>query len=83
MEQAYEIEKLNNEANINEEDTKIGEDKINKDNIWILYIVVGIIIVILIIFCYLKHKKWKNKLLFYKIYRTITNYVIRMKKWSM
>ena len=57
MEQAYEIEKLNNEANINEEDTKIGEDKINKDNIWILYIVVGIIIVILIIFCYLKHKK--------------------------
>ncbi len=60
MEQAYEIEKLNNEANINEEDTKIGEDKINKDNIWILYIVVGIIIVILIIFCYLKHKKMKK-----------------------
>lgn len=60
MEQAYEIEKLNNEANINEEDTKIGEDKINKDNIWILYIVVGIVIVILIIFCYLKHKKMKK-----------------------
>lgn len=60
MEDAYEIEKLNNNESRNEEKPKLEENKENKNFIWICVIVASIIIILGISFLYVKYKKMSN-----------------------